>query len=144
MGRVENLKPTKAAIKLPTIQQAMAWRELQLKDGKQDSCSVYIVIFESPKSDAETDEDTAKKNYKYNKSLVAIKSGELIIPTRSVRENKAQISSSISASISRIARSAPDVQDIRLLRVAHDWKIPGPSDFPEVLLQAIEHAVDQL
>lgn len=144
MGRAENLKPTKAAIKLPTIQQAMAWRELQLKDGKQDSCSVYIVIFESPKSDAETDEDTAKKNYKYNKSLVAIKSGELIIPTRSVRENKAQISSSISASISRIARSAPDVQDIRLLRVAHDWKIPGPSDFPEVLLQAIEHAVDQL
>lgn len=144
MGRAENLKPTKAAIKLPTIQQAMAWRELQLKDGKQDSCSVYIVNFESPKSDAETDEDTAKKNYKYNKSLVAIKSGELIIPTRSVRENKAQISSSISASISRIARSAPDVQDIRLLRVAHDWKIPGPSDFPEVLLQAIEHAVDQL
>lgn len=135
MANSDNLKPRTFFTKLPTIQQAIAWRKNQAERGQEPS-PLFIVVFDPP-----TTKDGGKTTYKYADSLVAIKAPDgRLIPTRSTRENKPQVSASVSASISRIARSASADQDLRILRVPADWKIPSSNDFPENLLHAIEKA----
>lgn len=129
---MSNLIPNIRTKKLPTIQQAIAWVKSQAEKGQEPS-PLFIVVFEPAATDNKT-------SYKYSDSFVAIKApdGELI-PTRSTRDNKPQISASVSASISRVARSSGlSGIDLRILNVPSDWKIPNAEDFSENLLNAIE------
>lgn len=132
---MSNLIPNIRTKKLPTVQQAIAWIKSQAERGQEPS-PLFIVVFDPPAA-----KDREKTNYKYADSLVAIKAPDgRLIPTRSTRENKAQISASVSASISRVARSGLTGIDLRILSVPADWKIPSADDFSENLLNAIEQA----
>lgn len=121
---MSNLKPNKPTAKLPTINQVVAYATAKC-------LPLYIVVFE---------QGAEVRGDKFAKSFVALKVDNDLVPTRTNRAQEAQIAASLGASLTRITRgSGADFEDIRIMRVAHDYTVSNAKDLPESLLFEIEN-----
>lgn len=123
---MSNLIPNLRAKKLPTVQQAIAFSKLK-------KIPLFLVVFErSP--------DDKRRGDKFSRSIIALKINNQFIATRSSRSSEIQFSNSISASLARVVRSDNAFNNLCLVRVPHDFQLPGLDAISEKILFEIEDA----
>lgn len=121
---MSNLIPNLRTKKLPTIQQAIAFSKLK-------KVPLFLVVFER-------NPDDKQRGDKFAKSIIALKIDNQLIATRATRSSEVQFSNSMSASLARVARSDDTINDLRLMRVQHDFQLANLDAISEKTLFEIE------